>query len=396
MRAGPGLLSREGLLTSAFFAAMFLPVGAHLPFWPLWLEARGLSAAEIGFFLSLGGLVRIAAGFALPVLAARFGGARAVLAAMLAASAAIYALHGLAEGRAALLALTLAASLAWAGLFPLGEGLGLAAARDAGFSYAQARGVGSLAFLLASLAVGSLARDHGSEAVRYWIVATLLLALPLALLHPGGAAGAAPAMRLAAMGRFALRREVLLLAGAIAAIQGSHAVLYALGSLHWRALGLDEGRIGALWAAAVVAETLLLVGLGPWIDRRLGPVRAIALAGAAGVLRWGAMSLDPAGWALWPLQCLHALTFATAHAGMMGFFRLALPAGLAAPGQGFVMQLCAGGALALGMAAGGALYPALGGATYALGAMLAAAGTLLALALGRAWRGGRIGPEAHG
>ena len=41
----------------------------------------------------------------------------------------------------------------------------------------------------------------------------------------------------------------------VAFVQASHAVMYALGSLHWRALGLGETEIGALWAASVATRS---------------------------------------------------------------------------------------------------------------------------------------------
>ena len=36
-----------------FYAAYFLILGIQLPFWPVWLESRGLSAGEIGTVLAV-------------------------------------------------------------------------------------------------------------------------------------------------------------------------------------------------------------------------------------------------------------------------------------------------------------------------------------------------------
>ena len=41
-------LSRPAARLSAFYGAAFLVTGAQLPFWPVWLAARGLSVREIG------------------------------------------------------------------------------------------------------------------------------------------------------------------------------------------------------------------------------------------------------------------------------------------------------------------------------------------------------------
>lgn len=47
---------------SAFYAAYFLVAGVVLPFWPLYLQARGLSVTEIGLMLGLTLMLRAAAG----------------------------------------------------------------------------------------------------------------------------------------------------------------------------------------------------------------------------------------------------------------------------------------------------------------------------------------------
>ena len=45
-------LSHPAARLSAFYAAIFLVAGIQLPFWPIWLAARGLTAREIGIVLA--------------------------------------------------------------------------------------------------------------------------------------------------------------------------------------------------------------------------------------------------------------------------------------------------------------------------------------------------------
>ena len=40
-----------------FYAAVFVAVGIHVPFWPLWLKDRGLSATEIGLLVAAAYLI---------------------------------------------------------------------------------------------------------------------------------------------------------------------------------------------------------------------------------------------------------------------------------------------------------------------------------------------------
>ena len=52
-------------------------------------------------------------------------------------------------------------------------------------------------------------------------------------------------------------------------------------------------------------------GFEPWRRRRgISPFPLMAVGGVAAVLRWAALSFGPPEWMLWPLQALHALSFA--------------------------------------------------------------------------------------
>ncbi len=384
--AGP-----PALHTSLFYAAFFLAVGAHLPFWPLWLADWGLSAGEIGLYTALGTATRVVAGLAIPAVADRLDARRATLVASAIFGAVVVLAHLGIETRPLLIAATIAAGAAIAGIGPIGEALGLAASRAHGFSYARARAVGSAGFLAANLAVGALIPVLDIDFVLLWIVACLVAVALLAPGHPGGRrvqGQSPPDMR--EIGRLLTRAPFAFFVAAVALLQASHAVFYAYGSVHWRALGLGEGEIGALWAVGVAAEIGFLVTFGTALVARLGPVRSLWLSGIAGLVRWGAMTLDPTGWALVPLQALHAVTFAVAHLGAMAFVAIAVPARYGASAQGALSAVAGGLALALGMALAAALYPTLGGGTYAIGAVFSLLGIAAALLLGRRWNGERL------
>jgi PPP family 3-phenylpropionic acid transporter len=366
-------------------------MGAHVPFWPLWLEAWGLSAAEVGLFPSLGMAVRVGAGMLIPALADRLDARRGAVVVCAVAGAVLFLGHLLITTRAALLAATLGVGAALAGIGPVGEALGVAAARHHGFRFAPARGAGSVGFLATSLVMGVLIARAGVDAALWWIVACLLAVAALALGHPGGRkvdGQVPPSFR--EIGRLLVNPVFVIFMAAAALTQASHAVFYALGTVHWRNLGLGEGEIGALWAASVAAEIVFLFAAGAAVTRRLGPVRAIAVSGAAAVVRWGAMMLDPTGSVLWPLQCLHLLTFALGYLGTIAFIVEAVPARFGGAAQGAASAMAAGLALALGMLLAAALYPALGGRTYGIGVAFALLGLLGCLGLARRWRGGEL------
>ena len=370
-------------------------MGAHLPFWPLWLSDWGLSESEIGLFLGLAIGVRIAAGVSAPWLADLTGARRTALALLGALGAAAFLAHLDVATKPALFALTLLSAVALAGAVPISDALGAAAAERFGFAYAHARALGSAAFLTANLAVGGLAGWLGVWVVPWWIILSLAAMAALSLRHPGGAKREGPRPRIAEAAALARARPLLLAAAASACLQASHAPLYAYGSLYWRAQGIGEGAVGALWAAGVAAEVALMLAVGGWIGARLGPWRSFALAGLAGLVRWGVMAGDPSREALWALQLLHALTFAPAHLGMIAFIQAAAPPRLAASAQGLVGAGAGGAAMALATLGAAALYPAAGGGVFWFSGALSAAGLAAALALRRSWDGARLAVETQ-
>lgn len=387
----PAIAGREGLLTSAWYGALFFAFGAHLPYWPVWLADWGLTRAEIGWYLGLGLVLRVIGATALPALADRFAARRAVIAVSAALAAGVFFLHLFIDTRPLLLAATLVAAFVTAPLIPLGEALGVRAAGMHGFAYAHARAAGSLAFLAMNLGLGVLIARLGPGVVLWAVALNLVAVAALGAVHPGG--GAPPG---ATLDRSKLREAAGLLANpvfltfAVAASigQASHAVYYVYATLGWLGQGIDAGLIGALWATGVIAEIALMLGPGRRMVERIGPARAMILAGLAGMLRWGLMSLTPGLALLWPVQALHALTFGLGHLGAMAFVAAAIPARLQASAQGLYGGGMGGTAIALATLAAGGISAAYGAANaYWLAAAMSGVALAAALRLGRVWDG---------
>ncbi|HSF93532.1 MAG TPA: MFS transporter [Thermohalobaculum sp.] len=381
------LARREAVLTCAWYWAVFGAFGAHLPYWPIWLADWGLSEAEVGTYLGMALAVRVVGATLLPAIADRFAIRRAVLTAAALAAAGLFAAHLAIETRPLLLAATLAAAFAIAPLGPLGEALGVRASVMHDFPYAQARALGSAAFLVVSLIMGSLVAWAGTGAVLWAVVLGFLAAAVLGPVHPGGGAppgaGSDRSRFREALGL--LRAPVFLVFAAAASLgQASHAVFYVYGSLAWAGQGIATGIIGALWAVGVVAEIALMLGPGRRIVAWLGPAGAMAVGASAGMLRWVLMSLEPPLALLWPVQAMHALTFALAHLGAMAFVAAAIPPRMQASAQGLYGGGLGGMAFALATLAAGAISAIYGpsGAYWLAASMSAVA---LAAALGLRW-----------
>ncbi|MEX1084100.1 MAG: MFS transporter, partial [Xanthobacteraceae bacterium] len=134
-----------------FYCALFVAIGIQLPFFPLWLEAKGLDAQMIGLVLAAPMVVRI---FAIPV-ATRIADRRqalrgAIVAATVAAAAGNLAV-GFADGGMAILIVFSLASVAFTPIMPLAEAYALRGLAHVGRAYGPVRLWGSAAFIVGSL-----------------------------------------------------------------------------------------------------------------------------------------------------------------------------------------------------------------------------------------------------
>jgi len=371
---------------AALYAALFVMLGVQLPFLPLWLAAKGLDAGEIGIVLAIPMVVRV---FAIPLAthrADRHDGLRAALVIIAGASALGYGALGLAHGAVAIMASYALTSAFYTPIMPLADAYALRGLRHHGRAYGPVRMWGSAAFIAGTVGAGLLLDVIATRHLIWLIGAAMVLAVAAACtLAPLEVEPTRSANRTSSAGTASavgvLLREKSLLAGIAAAslIQASHAVYYGFSALDWKAAGFDGGAIGALWALGVAAEIALFACSG---RLAIAPAKLIALGGAGGVLRWGAMALDPPTALLPPLQCLHALSFGATHLGAMGLIIRAAPAAYGATVQGY-FAVALGLAMACAMAISGALYARWGDLAYAAMALAAGVGGILALAAQR-------------
>ena len=119
-------LSHPAARLSAFYAAIFLVAGIQLPFWPIWLAARGLTAREIGIVLAAAIWAKVLATPVIGAIADRSGTRRAVMAALAATALASYAALSSAASFWVLISLNLVALTTQSALMPLGDTVSLA------------------------------------------------------------------------------------------------------------------------------------------------------------------------------------------------------------------------------------------------------------------------------
>ncbi len=373
------------LRMAIFYAAFFAFGGIQMPYLPAWLANHGLDARDIGILLAVPMLARVVA---LPlttrVIDRRFD-PRVALTITAILTAAGYAVMAGAHGFAAILTAYVAISIVYAPVLPLGDSYGLRGLGARGLAYGPVRLWGSVAFILANLAGGTLLATLGAGPVVVVLSAAMAMTAAVTLLLPEIPDGAGTRGKTLAVGSGLWRSGVFVtvVVGA-SLVQASHAVLYGFVTLQWSAAGLNGTAIGLLWAIGVVAEILLFAGSGRLIAR-IGAVEMILLGALGGVLRWTAMAFDPPAAALPVLQCLHALSFGATHVGAMHVLsRLAgRDGGATAQGDFSALQ---GVTFAAAMALAGELVEKFGSYAYFAMAAVAATGFVIAAAGRQAWR----------
>ena len=364
---------------SLYYGAFFAIIGVHLPFWPLWLQSRGLSAAEIGLVLASPLWVKVLTNPVLAHLSDRLGERKRPMVVLSVGALAATSLFSIVQGFWPVLAVTVLASAFLMGLNPLAETVTLATSTRHALDYGRIRLWGSLTFIAAATLGGGIIAGHQVEVVLWLILALLGVLVTACVAMPDERPEAAGAP---AAGPFALLRNArfAVFIGAASLIQASHGVYYGFGTLHWRALGFDETQIGLLWAEGVVAEILLFAFSGAALAR-LGPTGLLILAGVAGMVRWSLMPVAVTVAALIPLQALHALTFGATHLAAMHFIVRSVAPNQAATAQSIYSALALGIVSGVVMMSSGALYAWLGGKAFLAMTGLCLVGTMLGLGL---------------
>jgi PPP family 3-phenylpropionic acid transporter len=363
---------------AGLYAAIFIMGGIQLPFFPVWLKAKGLDAGMIGLVLAAPTMVRV---LAIPVatrIADRRGALREALIVASCASVIGYMLVGLASSAAAILFAYAIASLAYTPVLPLAETYALKGLGARGRAYGPVRMWGSAAFILGTFIAGFAADVSPARHLIWLIVAgTVFIALSASVLAALETATAASDEPRPARTHLLRDRAFLFVLAAASLIQASHAVYYSFSALAWRAQGYDGTGIAALWAIGIIAEIVLFAVSGR-LPAAISPTVLLMLGGLGGALRWTAMAFDPPAFALPWLQLLHALTFGATHLGALTFLARHAPAGQGATAQGY-LAIALGAAMAAATGLSGVLYESISSFSYAAMSVTAIAGSACGL-----------------
>lgn len=364
-------------------------MGLFMPYWPLWLQGRGLDAAQIGILVAVTQVMKILTPPLIAERAQAYNRNRTALILAGGLSALAFAGFGVAHGFAALVLITIASHIVYPAYLPLTEQFAVRATRRGQARYGPVRAFGSAAFIAASLLGGVAVDAWGTEAF-FWLMAGAACLLPLAgvFLPPDGTPATPRAVRqlsLAPMLSLLRRANIRRLFVVAALLQSSHGVYYALGSVHWQKLGLSGAMIGILWGIGVAAEIIYLV----WAGGQLRPMntwRVFAVVGALGALRWLVTAYTGNVYVLVAVQCLHAATYAATHLAVVSYLAHYVAEDKGSSAQALYSALPMGLGMAITVGAAGGLYQWLGGQAYVV-----MAGLCLLSVVVSGWKRGVLG-----
>jgi PPP family 3-phenylpropionic acid transporter len=298
-----------------FFAAYFATAGVLAPYFPLYLEYRGLTAAQIGIVMAIAQGMRIFGPTVWGWLADHTT-ERVRILRFTSIAAAVCFVPVLFPGGFGFVLLTMfAVHFFMTGQIPIAEAMTAKRLRDdphAASRYGRLRVWGSISFVVTVLATGVLL-DGVGVGLQPWLVLALLTSIAICG-HLVRDAPHAPHDEAKVSVRALLQQSRVRWFFASAALMVfAHGALYTYFSLHLAALGYSKSTIGVFWVLGVIVEIGFFFVQGR-IFARFDPFQLLAASFLLAALRF-ALIAEAAQIAVLLViaQLLHAATFAVHH-----------------------------------------------------------------------------------
>jgi len=298
-----------------FFAAYFAAAGALAPYFPLYLEHRGLTAAQIGIVMAVAQGMRIFGPTVWGWLADHTT-ERVRILRFTSVAAAICFLPLLFPGGFGYVLLTMfAVHFFMTGQIPIAEAMTATQLRgdpQAAARYGRLRAWGSISFVVVVLATG-VALDWVGVALQPCLVLVLLAATAMAGQLVRDAPHAPHATAGVSVRALFAEPRVRWFFLSVLLMIFAHGALYTYFSLHLAGLGYSKSAIGVFWVLGVIVEIGFFFVQGR-VFARFDPFRLLAASFALAALRFALIAEVAHVIVLLIIaQTLHAATFAVHH-----------------------------------------------------------------------------------
>ena len=366
------------LRVGGFYFTLFMTGGAAAMFAGIWFAEKGLSPVEIGILNAAPVFAMLIVNLVVGRIADRSDDWRHVIIAGSAVAGIVPFGLFLVDGFWGILVFWSLAAIAQMAVTPVLDAAALRLNRRRGSDFGAVRAWGTIGYMGVILATGFLVMNYGA-------VVFLPLFAGLALVRAVAAFGlprfrapkaerTTPTAGATQLLQVAKPWFLLPLFG-WAMVFASHLVLNAFQSLLWKEQGIAEDMIGILIALGALSETVMFFAFkrfaGRFTARNLLLISAVVSAA-----RWLAMSFSPGMIWLFPLQLLHAVTYAMGFLGSVHFIANWTSEEIAAEAQSFSYMLQQGMAV-IAVTGFGWLVADWGAHAYAASAAFAAIGGLL-------------------
>jgi MFS transporter, PPP family, 3-phenylpropionic acid transporter len=341
---------------AGFYFFYYATVGAFIPYWAPYLQARGFSAVQMGVAFALMGVTRsiipIAWGWWADHSGKRIGLIRWASVAALITFLSIPFVDGVIWIGALMVAYT----LFWHALLPQFEVVTLNHLLRSGGDYSRIRLWGSVGFVVSVMALGALLDITGMLWLP-WLVGCFWLGMAVSTWAvpeaPDAHARDAPRVPILSVLR---RPEVIALLIACFCSQLSFAPYYNFFTLFLEHHGYRRSLAGVLWTVGVVAEIGLFIVIGRYIHR-FGARKVLLLALATTALRWLLTATLVDSLAVLVLsQMLHATSFGAYHSVAVLYIQRLFPGALQGRGQALYNAIAYGVGGSIGSLASGYLW----------------------------------------
>ncbi len=371
---------------SGFYLFYFASLGALLPYWSLYLENLGYSAAAIGQLMALMMMTKIVSPNVWGWIADHTG--RRLRIVRLGSFVAMLSFAGVLLGDEFwwLALVMIAFSFFWNAALPQFEVITLNHLGAQPHRYTSIRLWGSIGFIAAVAGLGMLLDRYGTGLLP---MALLLLFAGIWLSTLWVSERVAPVLTASAepLGKVLRQPQVVALLGVCFLMQASHGPYYTFYTIYLEGHGYSRSLIGQLWALGVIAEVgifLIMHRLVPRFGLRKLLLASVALAGLRWLLiAWFVDNLP----VLVGAQLLHAATFGVFHGAAIQLIHRYFQGRHQGRGQALYSSLSFGAGGALGALYSGFTWDAAGSTvSYVTAALISGLAWLLA------WRTLRVSP----
>lgn len=362
---------------STYYFLYYALLGVLVPYWALFLQARGFSSWQIGVLLAVPHITKLGAPNIWGWLADKTGERVRIIRMGNLFSAIIFPWVFLTYGFWSMVLVLAGYSFFWNAVMAQCEALVLETLGQQSHRYSLIRLWGSLGFIVTVLVLGFLVERAGVTTIAITMSA-LLLALWLASLALPSRNSTAR-MRPAVDSIWPLLWRAPAFAFFVAGLlmQLSHGPYYGFFTLYLDGQGVATRWVGALWTLGVVAEILLFMGMA-YLLKHFSVKRLLVASLALTVARWSIMGSGALYWGWLVLaQSLHAASFACYHASAMAWLHEYFPFKFAGRAQAFYASFSLGAGWALGAILAGALWEEWQQATFYMAALAAGVAMVL-------------------